>query len=500
MEGYFDIAITGAGAVGLCAAWAALTQAEEDISVCVFEKEADLAFGTSGRNSAVVHAGFNNPVGSLKAKLCVEGSQGFERLAERLGVDYERTGKLVVGLSEEDRKTLERLKAQGDENGVRGIEVINRERIEELAPGVDGVCGLWSPETAVFDPFQYCCALGRESAEAGCRFFFGTEVTEISWQGDLWEISGKNSGGETVSVRAKAVINAAGLGSGKISAMAGAKAYEIKPCRGEYHILDRAAGALAKMPVYPLPDESKGVLGIHITPTTDGKVMIGPSAEFLNDAEDTATTEAVMSLLTKGGSEILDALGKVEIIRSFAGIRPKCDANGGDFIIEEPLPGFVNLVGIESPGMTASFPIGKLALRILGYEVGDELKPENALNGKVGQKPGSTKLAEKAAGEAETGPSGGSNEGCFGEEERLICRCEKVTEGEILKAYDEIIAVGALTTIKGLKNRTGAFMGGCQGCFCTVDTVDLLKRKRGVRPETLTYDGPGSEMFVSLLR
>ena len=471
MEEYYDIAITGAGAVGLCAAWAALTQAEEKISVCVFEKEADLAFGTSGRNSAVVHAGFNNPVGSLKAKLCVEGSRGFEDLAKRLGVDYVKTGKLVVGVGEEDRKTLEKLKAQGDANGVRGLEIVERETIERLSPGVEGDCALFSPETAVFDPFQYCGALGSEAGEKGCRFFFGTEVCEIKRQEAFWEVSGRKADGKIVKVRAKAVINAAGLQSGRISAVAGAEAYEIKPCRGEYHILDRAAGALAKIPVYPLPDESRGVLGIHITPTTDGKVMIGPSAEFLDDAEDVATTEEVMKQLEKGGTDILDELGRVEIIRSFAGIRPKCDANGGDFIIEEPLPGFVNLVGIESPGMTASLPIGKLALRMLGYEVSDELKRSES------------PVKKESAGAG-----------------TLVCRCEKVTEGEILEAFDDIIAIGAIPTIKGLKNRTGAFMGGCQGCFCTVDAVDLLKRKRGVEAETLTYDGPGSEMFVSRLR
>ncbi len=476
-----DVIIIGAGAVG-CAL--AKVFSEYRMNVCVIEKEADVAFGTSGRNSGVVHAGFNNKPGSFKAKFCVEGSRGFENLAEELGIEYKKTGKLVTGFSDDDRKKLEELKKRGEINGVEGLEIIDGNRIKDICGSVKGNFALWSPQTAVFDPFEYTIALAETAAANGTGFVFNERVIEIKvTDSGRFKVMTENN-----SFESDILINCAGLGSAEICKMLGVNRYDINPCRGEYHILAKPGKnndiGEPKIPVYPVPDEKKGVLGVHLTPTVGGNLMAGPGAEFIEDKDDYANEEDMMKLLSEGMVRLIPDLQNVPVIRSFSGIRPKLTDSKNeiieDFVIEksEEYEGFYYLVGIESPGITASMPIAKYLFDRIEKDFGESFEKKKNCK---------------------------SRKDMFSRREykglrKMVCRCEGVTEERILRAFDDIVLLGAEPTIKGIKNRTRAFMGSCQGCFCTIDTTELLGRERNVSPDRLTYSGKGSEMFEGILK
>ena len=272
--------------------------------------------------------------------------------------------------------------------------------------------------------------------------------------------------------------------------MAGIERYDIVPCRGEYHVFDKSASSVIDLPVYPVPDEEKGVLGVHLTPTTSGNLMAGPSAEFLEEKDDFSNDENVMKMLREGAGMLIPALKNSPVIRSFAGIRPKLlDREGkvsADFVIEESeeCPGFIYLVGIESPGITASMPIAEYVSEMVKEALGEE--PE--------KKEATVSRKDRFGADVISCEGGYSGTG------KMICRCERVTEREILRAYDDIVEIGAQPTVKGIKNRTGAFRGSCQGCFCTIDMTELLRKHRGLEIPELTYDGAGSEMFEGRLK
>lgn len=510
----FDVLIIGAGAVGN--AVAREISKNRKITVGILEKEPDTGFGISGRNSGVLHAGFNNVPGSLMAKLCVQGSEGFTNEAKELGIRFKRTGKLVIARFEEDRAQLLRLKSQGEANGVRELSIIEADELERLAGYPAGVAALWSGMTGIFDPFEYTTALAEAASSQGCRFFFGRKVISIENNQSLYtnkQASMKNQqtlsnnketrddsdftvtttnlqDGATETYFALVLINCAGLWADEICRMAGIEDHTIYPCRGEYHVLDRRDSTLPEIPIYPIPNEKDGGLGVHLTPTVDGNLMIGPSAEYLPEGmerEEYGTTGEVMKKLKEEGSNLLPTLEKAGIIRSFAGIRPKLvsqqQGGYGDFLIEESrkVPGMIQLVGIESPGLTASIPIAKVVAKMA-----DEILSRSA-------------PLDHRDSPVEEEKSTPSNEDYKGDQ-RMLCRCEGITEAAVLAAYDRILRLGAIPTIKGLKNRTRVTMGNCQGSFCTLNLIDVLKEKRGIDPLKLLWSGFGSTMLMGEVR
>lgn len=530
----FDVLVIGAGAVGN--AVAREISKKNTLTVGVLEKEPDTAFGISGRNSGVLHAGFNNKPGSLMAKLCVEGCEGFEKEAEELGIGFRRTGKLIVARFEEDLERLQKLKEQGEANGVRELRILGKGELEELAGYEAGVGALWSGMTGIFDPFLYTAALAESAAEQGTEFFFGRQVTEIrrvestGYQKkvnapsrgcsqrnretyyrlyakhtktavskrtptagagrDFLVTSLNHATGEEECFEAGILINSAGLYADEICRMAGINEDRIYPCRGEYHILDRKHSRLLEFPVYPIPNENEGGLGVHLTPAIHGNILIGPSAEYFDaeqEREEYSTTGDVMDRLSKEGMDLFPGLDLRDCIRSFSGIRPKLvsEEEGGyaDFVIgeSEQVPGFIRLVGIESPGLTASIPIARMVAQIAA-----EILERNAAP-HIGKKSGcATPGTAVSEGIHPAGEPG---------DQRMICRCEGITEEAILSAYDRILQIGAIPTVKGLKNRTRVTMGNCQGSFCTINIIELLQKKRNVDPLKLLWNGFGSEMF-----
>lgn len=479
MENYFDIIIVGAGAVG-CAVARELSRYK--LKIAVFEKESDVAAGTSGRNSAVVHAGFNNKTGSLMAKLCVEGNLGFEKVCRELDVPYKKTGKLVVAFDESDLKGIEKLMDAGEKNGVPGLSFIDGERVKQLEPHVGGIGAMLSSNTAITNPFLYTVALAENACTNGVKFYFNAEVRGISKRNDKFRIS---AGGRYYYCRY--IINAAGLYSDRVSSMAGDHSYKIYPCRGQYYILDKRTSQYLSMPVYPVPRPGIGGLGVHLTPTIEGNILIGPSAEYIKTKCDYGVTKDVMNQLFKEAKELLPPIGLKDVIRNYSGIRSKLvgpDVGGfGDFVIEESklVKGLIQLVGIESPGLTSSVPIARMVRDIIGNK--EELmdKPEF-----ISQRRGIVEFRQLSADEKirliKECPE-------YGE---IVCRCEHITKREIMDAIENPLAV---KTLAGIKYRARAMMGRCQGGYCLTRIVEILTKEYGVPIEEVTLRGKGSKLF-----
>ncbi|HOV25478.1 MAG TPA: NAD(P)/FAD-dependent oxidoreductase [Pseudobacteroides sp.] len=480
MQNSFDIIIVGAGAVG-CAVARELSKYKLDIAV--LEKESDVAAGTSGRNSAVVHAGFNNKTGSLMAKLCVEGNLGFENVCKELDVPYKKTGKLVVAFDESDIKGIEKLMDAGKKNGVPGLSFIDAEEVKRLEPYVGGIGAMLSSNTAITNPFIYTVALAENACANGVKFYFDTEVRGITKVENRFRVS---AGGKHYYCRY--LINAAGLYSDKISSMAGDNSYKIYPCRGQYYILDKRTGKYLNMPVYPVPRPGIGGLGVHLTPTIEGNILIGPSAEYIKSKCDYAVTKDVMKQLFKEAKELLPPISIKDVIRNYSGIRSKLVGpkigGFGDFVIEESkvVKGLIQLVGIESPGLTASVPIARTVRDIIGSMEDIKSKPE-FISERKGIKEFRLLSAEEKDKLVRECPE-------YGE---IVCRCEQITKREIMDAIENPLGV---RTLAGIKYRARAMMGRCQGGYCLTRIVEILSKEYGVPLEEITLRGKESELFT----
>lgn len=479
-ENTFDITIIGAGAVG-CAIARELSR--YDLKVAVLEKESDVAAATSGRNSAVVHAGFNNNPGSLMAKLCVEGNEGFENICKELEVPYKKTGKLIVAFDESDFAGIDKLIENGRKNGVKSLEFVNGGVVKKLEPHVRGIGAMLSPNTAITNPFIYTVALAENAAQNGVRFFFETEVKGISKKENLFRIRA----GDTY-FHSRYVVNSAGLYADRISSMAGDRRFKIFPCRGEYFILDKRVSQYLNMPVYPVPRPGIGGLGVHLTPTMEGNILIGPSAEYIRTKSDYAATKPVMDKLFNEARELLPPIGMKHIIRSYTGIRAKIvgpkTGGFGDFIIEESevVPGLINLIGIESPGLTSSVPISRMVRDIIANSENLNLKSSF-----ISTRKGIVQFRELPAEQKEK-----LIKECpeYGE---IVCRCEGITKKEILDAINNPLGV---VTLAGIKYRARAMMGRCQGGYCLTRIVDILKSEKGLSPDEITMRGKNSKLFT----
>lgn len=478
----YDIFIIGGGAVG-CAV--ARELARYQVTVALAEAAPDVAAGASGRNSAVIHAGFNNRPGSLMAALCVQGSRGFPALCDELDVPYKITGKLLVAFDEADLATLRRLKDQGDRNGCRGLRLLDQEELRARLPRTGGIGAMESPFTGVFDPFQYTVALAENAKANGVDFYLSHRVTAIEKGPEGFAVT---AGGKVF--RARRVVNCAGLHSAEVSALAGVEGYRIYPCRGEYFILDKTD--VLPMPIYPAPKQGAGGLGVHLTPTIHGNLIIGPSAEYIDDPEDTASTGPVLDRLFREAVQLLPGLERKQIIGAYCGVRPKQapPGEGGywDFVIreEEACPGLVNLIGIESPGLTASVPIARMVAEILGR--GMDLVPDPSFDG---HRTAILRFKDQAPA-AQAALIAADPD--YGE---VICRCQTVTRAELRQAIENPLGV---KTVAGIKYRAWATTGRCQGGYCLPKIAQMLTEDYGLAPEEVTYRGEGSALFTGRVK
>lgn len=486
MKKRYDVIIIGAGVVG-CAIARELSK--YDLRTAVLEKEMDVSLGTSSRNSGVLHAGFNYRPGTLRARLDVEGNALMNDLCRELKVKIKKIGKLTVAQDEEEIEGLHRLKEQGEANGVPGLELLDHEAMQKIQPGVEGVLALHSPTSGIICPYGLTVALADNAYRNGVHFYLGAEVSGVEKTPGAFQVTLRN--GE--SFDSTLVINAAGLFSDRIAAMVGIDEYRIYPCRGEYYILDKKLDGTLSTLVYPAPRKDAPGLGIHLTPTVDGNILIGPSAEYIGEHEDYACTPEVMRSLQAEGKGLLPQISTSDFIRNFAGVRPKQtppEVGGNmDFVIEdrEDVKGFINLVGIESPGLTSSPAIARMVTEMVGkhlpLEANSHFDPE---------RPGRAEHfhelppEEKAALIAEN-PN-------YGE---IVCRCEQITKQEILDAINN--PIGARTLV-GIKYRARAMMGRCQGGFCLPKITRILVEEFGCEPEEFMLRGSSSPVFVGRVR
>lgn len=480
----YDVAIIGGGVVG-CAILRELSRYR--LRLVLLEREADLAEGISKANSGVIHAGFNVPSGSLKARLNVEGLDLLYRLAGELGVPHRVTGKLVVALGEGDFPRLEELLDQGRRNGAGGLELVDRFAIERLAPGVRGLRALYSARTGIVSPYELTVALGENAAANGARVVLRAAVTLIEVRPEAFLLSTPLG-----AFAARWIVNAAGLDADDVASLAGIRIPRVFPYRGEYLITDKAAGAILDMPVYPVPPRDDSFLGVHITPTLEGHVLLGPSSEAVADKRDTATTRAAAERLQAEALAMVPGLADIPFIHAYAGLRPKLvDPQGGpgsaDFLIEESRsrPRWINLLGIESPGLTAAPAIARRVAGMIG--VRENLMERPDFNPGRPAPPRFARLDDAGRALRAIADPDWSE---------MVCRCEHVTRAEVLAAVRN--PFGA-RTLDAIKRRTRCGMGRCQGGFCGPRIVEIL-RSEGEPAEGISKRGSGSELFLGRIK
>ncbi len=469
-----DVTVIGAGVCG-CAVARELSGYELD--VLVLEKEADVCEGTSKANSGIVHSGYDAKPGTLKARFNVEGNKLIHTLSGELDFPFKENGSLVLALEEEGRKDLEELLERGRANGVQGLRIVERDELVKLEPNVsaDAKCALYAPTGGIVCPFNMTIALAENAADNGVAFKFNTEVLSIEKKTDdngrdYYRIK-TNSG----DIDTRIVVNAAGVYADVFHNMVSEDKIHITPRKGQYCLMDKTVGGLVNHTLFRLPTKlGKGIL---VTPTVHGNLMAGPTAEDVDDPEDTSTTASGLDMVLSGGALSVNALPRMTIT-SFAGLRAHED--GDDFIIGEvkDAPGFIDAAGIESPGLTAAPAIG---VHIAGL-VRDMLKATEKNGFKATRKgiPCMATVSDKEKAELiKADPSYA----------KVICRCELVTEGEIRNAITRTLGA---TTVDGVKRRTRAGMGRCQAGFCLARTIPILAELLGKSEEDIEKSGHGS--------
>lgn len=479
-----DVAVIGGGVVG-SAVLRELSRYE--LRLLLLERNADLAEGISKGNSGVIHAGFNAPAGSLKARTNVAGLGMIYGLAWELGVPHRKTGKLVVALADEDRSRLEELKAEGDKGGVPGLEIVDETAIRRLEPLARGRWALYSPHTGIISPYEFTIALSECAWQNGARVLLEAPVGAVDFRGGLFHLATPKG-----TFAARWVVNSAGLFSEDVARLAGIDDFRVFPFRGEYLITDKDCGLRLNLPVYPVPPRDDPGLGIHITPTLEGNIILGPSAEPVEDKRDDASTSEVMGRLKAEAGRLMPELSRVSFIHSYAGIRPKLvDPSGrdrfGDFIVEESAlrPGWINLVGIESPGLTAAPAIAVMVAGMIGTK--EDLRPKPDFDP---ERPHRRRFAAMDDDERTGRVSGDADWG------EMVCRCEHVTRAEVVAALRNPFRA---RTMDAVKRRTRCGMGRCQGGFCTPRIVEILQDE-GVPADRITKRGGGSRLFYGRLK
>lgn len=468
----FDIAIIGAGVVG---GVIARELSKYEIKVVMLEKMGDVAMGATRANSAIVHAGFDAKPGTLKAKLNVRGSVLMESVASELGVKYKKCGSIVVGFSDEDKEMLRALKTRGEENGVKGLSLLSRDELLKIEPNIgDGVTSaLLAPTGAIICPYELCIAAVGNAMDNGAELKLNFGVEKIEKCDTGYNIYSKNE-----CVTAKVVINCAGVNSDDIARLAGDDSFTVTPRRGEYMLLDKECGGGVSHTIFRCP--SKMGKGILVSPTVDGNLILGPTAENIDDKDDKRTTADGLSKVREQTAEQVRGIDFGKVITSFSGLRST--GSTGDFIINMK-DSFVNVAGIESPGLSSAPAIAEYVAELLSNN-GITLKAKSDFNPK--RKPMNyfkeLSIDEKNAVIKERP-----------EYAHVVCRCEIVTEGEIL---DAIRQNPKPTDVDGVKRRTRASMGRCQGGFCTPYIIELLAREQGCDFGEITKFGGASYMNI----
>ena len=468
----YDVMIIGAGVSGSACA---RELARYKLNICVVERAEDVCCGTSKANSAIAHAGFDADQGSLMAKLNVQGNKMMEELSKELDFEFIRNGSLVVCTREEDRRNLQALLENGIANGVEGLRIVEREELLAMEPNIsdEAVAALYAPTGGILCPFGLNIALAENACVNGVEFKFDTEVLNIEKTDGGWKLVTSNGDYET-----KVVVNAAGVYADKFHNMVSDDKMTIVARRGDYYLLDKTAGKHVSRTIFTLPNEfGKGVL---VSPTVHGNLIVGPTANDIDDKEGTNTTRAELDEVTVKSAVNVKNVPLRQVITSFAGLR--AHELGHEFHIRElpEAPGFVDCAGIESPGLTSSPAIGCMVADIVAGILKPEKNPDF-----VGTRKGIVRPSEMSLEERNELIK---KEPAYG---NIICRCEMITEGEILDAIRRPLGAKSLD---GVKRRTRAGMGRCQAGFCSPRTMEILSRELHIDMSQVTKSGGESRL------
>jgi glycerol-3-phosphate dehydrogenase len=469
----YDVVIIGSGIIG---AMIARELSKYELNICILEKENDVACGSTKANSAIVHAGFDAKEGTLKAKLNVLGSQLMEQICKDLGVKYINNGSLVLGFNDDDFTTIKTLYERGINNGVEGLQILDYETLHKLEPNVskNALYALYAPTGAITCPYELTIACVGNAMDNGTILKCNFDVKTISKVEDYYVINS-----ESECVKTKFVINAAGIYSDTVAKMIGDNSFTISPRRGEYILLDKDCGNTVGCTIFKTP--SKMGKGILVSPTVDGNLLLGPTSVDIVDKDNKNTTDEGFAQILKLSNEYVENINTRAVITSFCGLRSV--GSTGDFIINSPNDGFINVAGIESPGLSASPAIALYVKDLLQSQL--NLIPKDHY---ISTRKSMTYFKDASIEEKNAIIK---NDPTFG---RIICRCETVTEGEILEA---LRTNPKPTDLDGIKRRTRAQMGRCQGGFCIPYIVKLISQENGLSMEQVTKNGYKSELIVS---
>jgi len=483
----FDVAVIGGGVLGC---FAARNLARYRLRVAVFEKNADVCTEISRANTAIIYSGYDNKPGTLKARLCVRANRDFDRLCGELGVPFKRCGSLMAAFGPRGERVLRQKMEQGLANGVPELKLLSAAEALAIEPGLNPMVtlALYAPSTGTVNPWELGIAAIENAVDNGAELFLDTKVAGISPAEGGYRIDAGDGRFE-----ARAIVNCSGLYADKISEMVAKPYFRIAPTRGDYIILDTKAGGAVRHIGFLEPEE-RGK-GATIVPTVDGNVMLGPSEEPLSGEADFSTSESGLAFVRGRSMELIPNIPLEHTIRSFAALRPnpffaECDASGSvtlsergidDFLIgsTEGHPLFINLAGVKTPGLTCANEIGGYVTELLLERLGGAAA--NPAYRPV--RPAGPRFSRLAPEErkALAGP------------QRIVCRCREVTEEEVRNA---IRRVPGATTVDGVKRRTGAGMGRCQGGFCTQRVIEILAEELGKPVTDIRKDAEGSYLLT----
>ena len=469
----YDVAVIGAGVVG---GLVARELSKYNVSVCLLEKEGDVAMGATKANSAIVHAGFDAKVGTLKAKMNVRGSEMMEQVTRELGVKYKQNESLVVAF-ENEREAVEEIYERGLKNGVQGLSIVEHDELLALEPNLNPElsCALLAKTGAITCPYELCIAAVGNAMDNGASLLLDFEVASIEKADGAYSLKAVDGR----QINAKYVINSAGLYSDKVAEMTDDADFSVHPRRGEYMLLDKECGSLVQRTIFHTP--TKMGKGILVSPTVDGNLILGPTALDIEDKEDTSVTAEGFDRIFKGALDNVASIPFSKVITSFCGLRSV--GSTGDFIIKYR-DGVITLGGIESPGLTSAPAIAEYVIELF------------AENGVVFEKRSDFNHYRKPTHEFRESSLEEKNKVIAKDSRygRIVCRCEGITEGEIVEA---IHTNPPARDVDGIKRRTRSGMGRCQGGFCLPTVVRILARERGVSIEDITKFGGGSVINYS---
>ncbi len=465
----YDVTIIGAGVVG---ASIARELAKYKLKILVLEKENDVGNGASCANSAIIHSGYDPVPGTLKAKLNVLGNRMYDEICHDLDVEFERIGSITLANTQEEVEILEELVLRAKLNNV-DVKMLNYDELKQIEPSITNqvIKGLLAPSCGIINPFELVVALMENAIDNGVELKLSEEVISIARIGEYFICNTSKS-----SYRTKYIINASGVYSAHINEMVNPKSFTINPRKGEYIVLDHFDNTYVKHVLFNVPS-SKGK-GVLVSPTTHYNYLVGPSSEYVKEFDDVSTDKETLDKVIYNAKSLVDNLRLDKQIRMFSGLRAV--GNTGDFIIEETSKHFINCAGIESPGLVSAPAIALMVTEMIKGKVLKEnfiktRRPLPRFNKK------STEERQKMINENKM----------YG---NIICRCEKISEGEIV---DAIHRSNGATTIKGIKKRVRPGFGKCQGGFCEAGVVKILSRELNIKYEDVVYGKAGSYIVDS---